>query len=114
MYYEKLLEIECLLEEYRMHIGNKIKLIRLEKHITQDELAYKLDRSTKHMSDIENGKANITFDDLVKISNILDVNIKSLIDNDNKDVNNIIDNLYNLKHEDLMLAMKIVEFITNK
>lgn len=60
-------------------IGKNIARIRKEKNMTQEDLCgiTELDRS--HLSEIENGKMNITVKTLIKISEALDVEIHDLI-----------------------------------
>ena len=58
-----------------MTVGEIIKEQRVELGMTQDELACKLGYSGKGaISNIENGKENLTINRLEKIAKVLDVN----------------------------------------
>lgn len=61
-------------------IGKNINRLRKEKRMTQEDLCgiAELDRS--HLSEIENGKANITIKSLSKIAEALEVRLKDLLD----------------------------------
>jgi transcriptional regulator with XRE-family HTH domain len=63
-------------------IGQKIKKYRKEKHLTQVELAEKLDISISYLSKIEakNCRKSFSLDLLVNISETLDVDIKDFFD----------------------------------
>jgi transcriptional regulator with XRE-family HTH domain len=59
-------------------IGRRIKSIRLEKNMTQNDLAIDCEFEKASLSRIEAGKTNITIRTLFKISKALDVNIVEL------------------------------------
>ena len=66
---------------YYKIIGEKIKKKRKEKGLTQKQVAEKIpkfDRSK--ISDIEIGKEDFLFSNLLKICNALDISLKELID----------------------------------
>ena len=48
-------------------IGNHIRTIRKSKHITQIELASKLNLDRTYLSRVEAGKQNLTIETLIKI-----------------------------------------------
>jgi transcriptional regulator with XRE-family HTH domain len=54
-------------------LGSRIKKIRLEKDMTQNELSIQCDFEKASMSRIESGKTNVTVLTLRKISKALDV-----------------------------------------
>ncbi len=60
-------------------IGKNISRIRKEKNMTQEDLCgiTELDRS--HLSEIENGKMNVTVKTLIKISIALGVKLNDII-----------------------------------
>ena len=49
-------------------IASNIKRLRLAQNITQEEAAFRCDISTRHYSDIENSKTNLSVDVLDKLS----------------------------------------------
>ena len=46
--------------DIKKHLGNKIKLLRLEKSYSQEELAYKAAIDRTYISDIEKGERNVS------------------------------------------------------
>ena len=62
-----------LYEEFLKHIGLKIKYYRLLKNYSQAYISEKADIKESYISDIENGKRNITLKTFYKIAEILDV-----------------------------------------
>lgn len=62
-----------------MNIGDNIKRIRLNRNLTQDELATKSGFSKNAIWNYENNKRQPTVEFLTKIANALDVSINDLI-----------------------------------
>jgi len=60
-------------------LGERIKAIRLEARMTQEKLAEKVDISTTHMSNIENGSTHVSITTLVGIANALGTTLDNLI-----------------------------------
>ena len=63
------------------NLGINIKIERLKRGISQEELAEKCDISRNSVSLIETGKINPTILKVVDIANILDVDVNILIKN---------------------------------
>jgi transcriptional regulator with XRE-family HTH domain len=59
-------------------LGERIRAIRAEKNMTQNELAIECDFEKASMSRIESGQANPTIRTLYKISKALNINITEL------------------------------------
>jgi transcriptional regulator with XRE-family HTH domain len=59
-------------QKMSMHIGKIIKEVRLEKALTQTELAQKSGISNAYLSQIESEKQEPSLDTLEKISEVLD------------------------------------------
>ncbi|MFM6924166.1 MAG: helix-turn-helix domain-containing protein [Ferruginibacter sp.] len=59
-------------------IGRRIKMIRLEKNMTQNDLAIECEFEKASLSRIEAGKTNITIRTLYKICKALDIQIIEL------------------------------------
>lgn len=55
-------------------LGERIKKIRKQKHITQAKLAECLDVSTEYISQVENANTKLNLEMLVRIANLLDMN----------------------------------------
>lgn len=74
-------------------LGDNIRKIRELRGISQQFLADALEISQKNISRIENGQSSPTFNSLIKICDVLDVDLKVILDFDEKFVfNNIINN----------------------
>ncbi|MGE5343515.1 MAG: helix-turn-helix domain-containing protein [Candidatus Omnitrophota bacterium] len=60
-------------------IGGRIRIIRKQLGLFQDELAKKLKVSTPTISDVENGKSRIGFDVLYRLSTFFNVNLEYVL-----------------------------------
>jgi transcriptional regulator with XRE-family HTH domain len=65
--------------KYLVELGKRIKTIRTEKGLSQEQLALKADVDRSYMGGIERGERNVTFLTLVKIVSALGVKPKDLI-----------------------------------
>lgn len=63
-----------------IRIGDKIKEIRIQKGLTQLDLAAKCNFEKSNMSRIESGRSNLTVKTMFTISNALGVKIRDLVD----------------------------------
>lgn len=63
-------------------IGSCVKKIRMQKGISQIELAKAIDVSQTHMSNIENGNAGLSLWTAVKIARVLNCSIDQFADED--------------------------------
>jgi transcriptional regulator with XRE-family HTH domain len=63
-------------------LGTRIKKLRIEQNLSQQELAGICDFEKTNMSRIENGGTNPTILTLLKISAALKINLSELLDND--------------------------------
>lgn len=61
-------------EEFCLNIGLKIKFFRQQQHLTQADLAEKLEMDVRYLSDIERGKKNFTLKTLHKVAKVLGIN----------------------------------------
>lgn len=88
-------------------IGHKIKLIRVQKQITQTDLAVALGISKAHLSNIETGKTVVTLENLYKISMALNCKITTLLEEENhKEADT-----GNIKLEDIIKALRLIKGI---
>jgi len=60
--------------------GKKLKKLRKERDITQEELADKIDLTIESISNIERGIFGPKFDNLEKIAKVLKVEVKELFE----------------------------------
>lgn len=60
--------------------GERVREIRKEKGLSQEELAYKADLHRTYIGMIERAEKNITLINIEKIANALEVNIKELLE----------------------------------
>ena len=60
--------------------GERVREIRKEKGLSQEELAHKADLHRTYIGMIERAEKNITLINIEKIANALEVNIKELIE----------------------------------
>ena len=63
-------------------VGSRIREARKAKHLSQAELAEKLNISVSHMSDIETGKSNYGVDILMRLTEVLQVSADELLRTD--------------------------------
>tara|TARA_B100000795_G_scaffold81902_1_gene59096 strand:+ start:16 stop:249 length:234 start_codon:yes stop_codon:yes gene_type:complete len=66
--------------------GEKVRKIRKEKEFSQEGLAYKADLHRTYIGMIERAEKNITLINIEKIANALEVEIKELLANNDKDI----------------------------
>jgi len=68
------------------HLGERIKTRRQELGWTQDELAAKADLSKGFLSDLENGKRNVSANNLLDIARVLSLSLDFLMKGEKGDV----------------------------
>lgn len=59
--------------------GEKLKKYRLKKHLSQMELAEKIDLQTSSISHLENGTHSPSLETLLRLSSVLDVGIDEML-----------------------------------
>lgn len=62
-----------------LKLGAKIRIGRLKKQLSQEELAALANVNTRSVSQIERGETNIRFTTLCKIFNALDYDLSNII-----------------------------------
>lgn len=65
---------------YLISLGKRIKAMRLEKKISQTEIAYRCGFDKSNYNTIESGKRNPTITSLLKICQALNIPLKELFD----------------------------------
>ena len=56
-------------------VGNRLKLIRIQKGLGQNEVAKLMGISQAHLSNIEGGRSNITLSNLLKLHDVLEASM---------------------------------------
>ena len=59
-------------------VGNRLKLIRIQKGLGQNEVAKLMGISQAHLSNIEGGRSNITLSNLLKLHDVLEASMADL------------------------------------
>ena len=74
------------MSERAVIVGKRVKKLRLQKRISQSDLAQSIGISQAHMSNIESGRNNVTVDNLYKLHEILECPMSSFfVDIDGKE-----------------------------
>ena len=97
-------------------IGQRIREIRNEKHLTQDYIANKTDVNVSHISNIETNKVKVSLTLLVQICNALDITLDYLLENEyhnpasitEKELLNVIKDMEKGKQETLLRIAKVL------
>ena len=67
------------MNEYRKTMGERMKAQRKLMHLTQEQMAERLDISIKHYSEAERGIIGLSVENLIKTSEILGISLDYLI-----------------------------------
>jgi transcriptional regulator with XRE-family HTH domain len=59
-------------------IGNRIRKLRQDKHLSQEAFADQCELDRTYISSIEKGKRNVSIINLEKIANALNINLSTL------------------------------------
>lgn len=97
-------------------IGQRIKEVRMDKHLTQEYLANITGVNTSHISNIETSKVKVSLTLLVQICNALGVTIDYLLENEyhnptsviEKELLNTIKDMKKEKQETLLRIAKVL------
>ncbi len=63
----------------RRLVGSNIRRLRLERDMSQEELAFEAGINRAYLSTVENGKRNISIDNIVAIANAMRVDARELL-----------------------------------
>ena len=100
-----------------MKLGEKIKLLRKGKKISQEELANMLKINRNYLSRIETGKSEPTSSVLKNIAKIFNIDLNFLLDINNNDIENtdkikyIVENCKYLNDSDLDFIVRIISIM---
>lgn len=90
-------------------IGNRIRMLRVQRCLSQMEAAKNLGISQAHLSNIESGRNNITLENLLKMHDVLQVPMADFfVDIDAQDRQNSVKDGVDLKSfsvEDFLQAL---------
>lgn len=67
---------ETQIKDYRLKLGDKIRIVREQRGYSQEQLAEQMNINRSTISKIENGKFSITVDYLIRFSIFLDYEFK--------------------------------------
>lgn len=90
-------------------IGAKIRQIRINKGLSQEELSEKIDISPRHMCTIENGKSLPSIGTFVKIAGILDIDINDFFNLTPENNNKLKTEIYNLIQLSSKSELKLIK-----
>lgn len=63
---------------FRKKLGDRIRLLRIEKGLSQEMLGERSELHTNYVGQIERGEKNLTIDSLLKISKGLEISLEQL------------------------------------
>lgn len=66
-------------EELLKKFGKNVKIERIKKDLTQENLAEKMDVSLSYLAGIERGRANMSLAKVLELANYLEVDISKLL-----------------------------------
>jgi len=99
-------------------MGKRLKVERKKYHLTQENIAEMLDISVKHYSEVERGITGLSVENIIKISNILNVTtdylLKGITVTDNNLFLNFFNNLSDDDSIDLLNIIKLIQKYKNK
>lgn len=108
----------------RIKVGKRIRQLRLEKGLTQEEAGEKANFHYTYWGRLERGEKNISVDNLEKIANVLGVGVHQLfsfafeleeLTQTEQDAKEILDIIMKLDREDIKKAKNILkEVFTNR
>ena len=64
--------------DVRVRLGRRIKQVRIDKGMSQKDLAYEADLDRSYIASVENGQRNISIVNIEKITKALGVSLSTL------------------------------------
>ena len=64
------------IKKIQNELGRKLKALRIDKGLTQEQLAFEVDISRDHLSNIELGKHRVNIKTLYKLAQFFEVDMK--------------------------------------
>ena len=65
-------------KDIKKKLGNNIKKLRKQKHLSQEQLSLSLDLDGSYIGKVENGKLNITIEKIANIAEFFGVDVIEL------------------------------------
>ncbi|WP_337098658.1 helix-turn-helix domain-containing protein [Paenibacillus sp. YIM B09110] len=102
-------------------IGERIRIFRKRKGITQEELAHRASFSTSYISDVERAEKSPTIESLIRITDALGITLEELFANaqskrktkEADTVDSIINKVNNLPLSELQTVNNILDLLLN-
>lgn len=96
-------------------VGTRIKKFRLEKELTQDELAYRSNLQQSQIYRLENGLRRFNSSHLEKISQALDIPVRKFFEEEDKisrelEEQKLLDKIYRLRPDK---RKEVIDFLLN-
>ena len=100
------------------NLGKRIKEFKQSRHIRNEKFCEEVGISTTFLWDLENGNKNPSIDTLVKIANVLECSIDSLLcdsllNTTKPQLNNISNKFDNLNKEQLRFVELVIDSMLN-
>lgn len=100
-------------------LGDNISTARKQSGLTQEELAYKINKSDKYVSMIERGASGLSITALVRLCDTLNITpsvlFNGIVKHNNIDIDTqIIDKLSVLTPADKEFLLEVIDFIIQK
>ncbi len=64
----------------KQKVGKRIKELRQQRRLSQEEFAFKCDLDRTYITSLERGKRNISLENLEKIANAFEMTLKEFFD----------------------------------
>lgn len=68
--------------DIRARIGIRVKELQDARKLSQDSLAYSINMSRSYLAEVETGKRNVSIQNIVRITEGLNVSVKEFFDSD--------------------------------
>lgn len=97
-------------------IGTRICNRRKQLHYTQEQIADMMDVSVQMVSNLERGNKAIRIDNLIKISEILDISTDYILTGKKADMewNTVLEQLAQLSARDYEMITMLINYCSNK
>lgn len=66
----------------QIQFGKRVRQLRLEQGLSQEALAFKAEIDRTYMTSVENGKRNVSIQNIEKIINALEISIQDFFSTD--------------------------------
>ena len=91
-------------------IGQRIKIARIKKGVTQETVADLIDITPAHMSNVETGKTKVSLPTLIAIANALSVSVDTLLC-DNVITSKIV---FEKEAKDILILSRLVDTFSSR